>query len=62
MVSLFRATGVGSSPASISNLFNREIELGDCFLLWGGLEMVPARSHKPNYEGSSPSPATNIEN
>ena len=26
--------------------------------LWGGLEMVPARSHKPNDAGSNPVPAT----
>ncbi len=24
----------------------------------GGLEVVPARSHKPKYVGSSPTPAT----
>ena len=27
-------------------------------LLRGGLELVPARSHKPNYTGSNPVPAT----
>ena len=28
-------------------------------LMRDGLEMVPARSHKPYHEGSNPSPATN---
>lgn len=28
-------------------------------LMRDGLEMVPARSHKPFYAGSSPAPATN---
>ena len=29
---------------------------------WGGLELVPARSHKPNDVGSNPTPATNDYN
>ena len=27
---------------------------------WGGLEMVPAESHKPNDVGSNPTPATKM--
>ena len=29
--------------------------------LWGGLEVVPAWSHKPNDVGSTPTPATNMQ-
>lgn len=29
-------------------------------ILRGGLEMVPARSHKPNHMGSIPIPATKV--
>jgi hypothetical protein len=34
-------------------------EFGIIKKLRGRLEVVPARSHKPNYVGSSPTPATN---
>ena len=44
--STFNGGVVGSNPTGVTKK------------LWGGLEVVPARSHKPNYVGSSPTPAT----